>query len=358
MSRIPVSLRRAATVAPLLALIVLGCSEVTAPAPASRHPLYVYRATHLPELTVFVGRSGQRITIDSAGRVDNVTVSGDGHLTVSTALFNPTRHAIVETTPEGRWLRTLLLLDPPPLATTARGMAYSPDGQRLAWYVTYGGVDSLFVLDRNAATPRGLGQFPRGFGPRAARWTPAGRIAFMADKALVTIDPATGARATVYTAADSLLDFDFAADGRLVVATDTRTLAGSALFVQREAGGPMLPLGATTESHGGVARWSPDGNLVATVTVQKAMVDGVASWQSVPDVIDLAGRHRRVRTAGARFSGIAGWTPDGRLLFLAYPPTTAEMLDRLDVYIAIPGGETGNLTRTAADYEDFVAIPR
>lgn len=342
-------------------LAVLGapaCSDATGPSAPTAHPLLVRRATHLPEVWEFTGRAGRRVVIDSAGPIRDLAASPDGRLAVSTAVDAGYVNAIFETTRDGRWLRTLLRGRSESSTWDAHGLAYSPDGQRLAWWVRYVRIDSLFVLDAGSATPRGIVARPAPSRQGVVRGTPSGMIAFQAGGELVTVDPATGATTTAFTGPDSIFDFDFAADGRLVVTTRAPGPAFARMLAQRTVGGPTLPVGHPTDSYREEAQWSPDGQRILTTATERVLVGGVAEPRSVPDVIDLSGERSRVQIGGARLSSFAGWTPDGRVVFLAYPPSrTLDPSWRLDVYVALPGGRATNLTDTPDAYETEVVIP-
>ena len=349
--------------AALTVVAALACSDATGPSAESAHPLLVLRATHLPEAWEYTGRTGRCVAIDSAGPIYDVAASADGRLAVSTAVENGTVGAILETTRDGRWLRTIERARRELSTSAAHGLAYSPDGQRLAWWVSYARIDSLFVLDPGSAAPRAIARRPTPFGQAIVRWTPSGKIALKDDTALVAVDPASGAMTTVFTNPDTILDFDFAADGRLVVTTLTLPGRSSAppswrMLAQRVVGGPMLPVVTTPESPRELVRWSPDGQRIATTSVESVVADGVEERRTVPDVVDLSGARHRIRTGAAALSSIAGWTPDGRVVFLAYPPRgPGEPSGRPDVYVALPGGRTTNLTDTPDTYETVVVIP-
>ena len=127
-----------------------------------------------------------------------------------------------------KWLRVLPLegegRDLVPIVGKLGDVAWSPDGEQIAWL---GGVDgsdpfegSLFVVSSGGGAPRNLTGAREETG-RSLAWTPEGRIALTAITGTATgvwfVDPASGEReVAVAPGAISFTETRWAADGRLV----------------------------------------------------------------------------------------------------------------------------------------------
>ncbi len=218
---------------------------------------------------------------------------------------------------------------------------WAPDGRRLAYLGRKGNADQLFVLDPEAGDARQLSSTK--FGVSALKWSPdGGRIAFLASvvghpEGVVTDPrppeggPDAPPRTPVARVAQGL---DYKFDGR-----GYRDGRRNHLFVVGAGGGEPLQITFGRWDVGGF-NWSPDSSRL--VVSGNAEPDADLMETNFLYVLPAGGGPLR-QLAGDLLIGVARWSPEGDLVAFAATEKRAGSYTRLWL-VSPDGGERRCLT--------------
>lgn len=347
----------------------VACSDGHGPEGGGEPRLLVVRSTNAAQsVWQYAGESVQRVLPDSVRFVHALARAADGRIAYITWRFvpEPGRYVLVEVAANGRLLRSVDLQAMNEMsAGPPTELSYSPDGTRLAWRSSRdGGIDSLFVLDAGATTRRGLaaravrvtvGEEQVTAAP--LRWTPNGRLVFGAPGSLVGLHASSGDPLTLAENLGRVRDFDFTADGRLVVVTQQPTAATARIVAQRVQGGTLVHVPNSAPLDPRAVRWTLDGQRIATTAIDSVFRGGLWRHYAEPILVEVDGSGTPLRIEDVAVWALHGWTGDGRIV-LTGDARDGAWLYR-DVYVAAFGGAVTNVTNTpTSDEVDAVPLGR
>jgi len=181
------------------------------------------------------------------------------------------------------------------------GVAWSPDGSRIAFLSTRAGAPQVYVMPVDGGEARAVTALAQGVGGPPV-WSPYGRsLAFTAVASAQPVDPARPYRVDRH-----LYRFDqFGNVDR--VAQD--------IFVISAEGGEPKQLTAD-RSHNFSPLWSPDGKEILFSSMFEP--DSHAMFVSFK-IVNLKGKVRTL-VSNTGFGQVANWTPDGQRVVFAGAP--------------------------------------
>lgn len=191
----------------------------------------------------------------------------------------------------------------PPGTYYSDGIAWAPDGARLAVALVSGGIE---IVDLNGIVTA----YVNAAEPRHVAWSPSGELlAFVDGTALMVADVRTGATRTVASMATNVRFPMWTPDEQTLLFHGYTESGNTDLFAVGLDGTDLRNVTATADLFEDVAAISPDGAWVAMVVFE-------GSTQRI-EILNLDGGDRRTLLTMEGF-GSASWAPDGTALAVGH----------------------------------------
>ena len=191
----------------------------------------------------------------------------------------------------------------PPGTYYSDGVAWAPDGARLAMALVPGGIE-IVDLDGNVTA------FVNAREPRHVAWSPSGDLlAYVEGTALMVADGRTAATRTVTSMATNVRFPMWTPDERTLLFLGYTESGNTDLFAVSLDGTGLRNVTDTVDLFEDVPAISPDGTRVAMVIIE-------GSTQRI-EVLNLDGGERRTLLT-MEGSGSAAWAPDGTALAVGH----------------------------------------
>jgi len=278
-------------------------------------------------------------------------------------VFSPEKQALIQMEADLSTPAREVRLDLPP-ACSLTGLYPAPGGERLAAELACPNGPLALLIDpaTGEAAPFPVGE---GVDSHFLAWAADGRTAYLrvnafVDPRLLAVDAVTLRRRALpldpYT-----YDLAAAPDGESIVFSYSRGLGfGSEMHIARSDGTDARPLGADPANILAFARWSPDEESIAFITIPDTQtpysVGGL--WLTTADGANL----RRLADADAGHGYAPAWSPDGtRLAFVARAnpedPAADVSLEALISHVVLVDVGTGALQQVTAHGEGRAGAP-
>jgi TolB protein len=231
------------------------------------------------------------------------------------------------------------------LDRSPQGFAYaptwSPDGTKLAYMRSIGGVNGIFVLDLTSSHERQIS--PDGVAPE---WSPDGsRLAFVAPTGLALMSP-DGTGVTDLGVRGDCPTWSPDGDRLAYCAMEGELTEESDLYVTSVDGSQNRRLTQDPGIEDPVA-WSPDGERIAFFSRRTTDGDTYLIDVDGSDVVQLTD------DPGAQVAN--AWLPDGRIVIASFSPGS----ELADWYLVDPeGGDTSPLPHLAEALDPIAWLPR